>query len=253
MAELINNCFIQLIREPQNRLLFSFLPREGIRDQKSANWQQIEVLGRSEPYRSWSASSVRTIGFQLEFYATDRVYEDVQQRVDWLRSLVYPDTETFDRFPSSVNVAPPAILLNVGGLYRNVRCIVKDVSVNWRSPWGSDTHHDPVPPPVPGFGVLGAGRTIIGSYLKAQDIHKTFDMRPMYAIVDLQFEEIDVKLRGGKEIRVNPMRNPNIQRTKEHTEPIPIPRQRSTVKGLPNIIDFPGAAIPGPRSLITGI
>lgn len=219
MAELIEDCFIALARfaeDPQQRIVFSYMPEGGFSDTKSANYEDILILGRQEPIRSYSSSSARAINFGLDFFATDDVLSDVLHRVEWLRSLVYPDV-TDGPYSTMISKLPPVILLSVGLLYR-MRAIVKSVNVTWMEPWGV---------PAEGYSTEMTLPPLAGGVIA-----------PMHAKVDMSIEEIDNLLAGG-----NPMRKMGIQNWPPAANVPPpkgsVPRKVAPVGGLPSFIPNP--------------
>lgn len=132
-------------------LFFDYIPEE-ITDSKSANWNPIDIPGRSEPIMGYTSSSSRELSLHLMFVAgvgqsttpssfhVANASEDgvrpepdsavgVKVKVDWLKSLVNPDY-------SNPNVVKPPhrILLSIGRLIKSI-CIVSTVNVLYRSPW----------------------------------------------------------------------------------------------------------------------
>lgn len=131
-------------------LRFGYVPEE-IEDSKSANYAPTDIPGRSEPIMGYINSSAREFNLRLTFMAgvgqlkhvnitpmyqpgTALPVEDddatfVKLKVDWLRSLLYPDY-------SNVNyVQPPhRVLLSIGGLIKSV-CIVMSVNTTYKMPW----------------------------------------------------------------------------------------------------------------------
>lgn len=124
-------------------LQFGYIPEE-ISDSKSANYNLIDIPGRSEPIVSYMNSSLRELSLHLIFMAgigqdkhtigdSTNVTEDdplrVKQKVDWLRSLMHPD------YSSAGIVRPPhRVLLSIGNLIKSV-CIAMSVNATYKSPW----------------------------------------------------------------------------------------------------------------------
>jgi len=125
-------------------LQFGYIPEE-ISDSKSANYNLIDIPGRSEPIISYMNSSPRELSLHLIFMAgvgqdkhtatgdSSSITEDnpqrVKQKVDWLRSLVYPD------YSAAGIVRPPhRVLLSIGNLIKSV-CITMSVSAVYKAPW----------------------------------------------------------------------------------------------------------------------
>lgn len=219
MAEVIHNCFIALAASPgdvSKRVVFSYMPEAGFSDTKSANYEDIEILGRQEPIRSYRSSSARQIGFSLDFFATDDVLNDVLYRVDWIRSLVYPDVAEAPN-ATGISNSPPVILLVVGHLFK-MRAVVKNVNVTWKDPWGirSET---------------------LAPYEDLPEVSKS-NIAPMHATVELSVEELDNLLTGG-----GPLRSRPIHDFPPKVTPAPprgnIPRKVAPVGGFPSFIPNP--------------
>ena len=149
-------------------LEFQMLP-ESIAVAKSADWTAVEILGRSEPYRAYRASSPRSISFTMRFFASvdqgdaGDPFRDIRVKADWLESLTYPD---------ATNGYPPVVWLLFGNTIRS-RCIVKSVNVKFEGPWQLKRPLEPTVDantPVPlaltaGLAGLGAANLLVGPRL----------------------------------------------------------------------------------------
>jgi len=75
---------------------------------------------------------------QAGFYANEDLNKDpdsataVKQKVDWLRSLLYPDYSN----PNFVR-PPHKVFLGIGKLIRS-QCVVASVNANYKGPWDED-------------------------------------------------------------------------------------------------------------------
>jgi len=114
---------------------FQYMP-ESIGENKSANWQYIDILGRSEPIRFYSSSGPRSINLCLTFHALSSRIDDVELKIRFLRSLVYPDYQASKS--TNTPFPPPVILLKIGE-WLKMRSIVTNISVNRSGPWEPDT------------------------------------------------------------------------------------------------------------------
>ena len=118
-----------------NVIPFQFMP-DTITDNKSAVFNDINIIARSSPIKSYSHSSARQISFKLEFFAKPEKGQLVptpgmiKKTVDTLRSLVSPTYLQFKILP------PPKCLVIVGGQIAFVG-ICKSVGVSYsnNSPW----------------------------------------------------------------------------------------------------------------------
>ena len=123
----------------ENTLIFDYIPEE-ISDSKTANYNYVDIPGRSEPIIGYTNSSLREFSIHLMFMAgigqrshpsgqVDDAFA-VKQKVDWLRSLTYPDY-------SGQYVRPPhKVLFSIGQLIKSV-CIIPSVNVVYKGPWST--------------------------------------------------------------------------------------------------------------------
>ena len=74
-----------------DRLTFQFMPEE-ISDSVTPNWEQIDILGRSEPFQAYSNTSAREFSFDLEFYAVGSGMSQTPSPAP--RQIVKPDGST---------------------------------------------------------------------------------------------------------------------------------------------------------------
>jgi len=130
-------------------LVFGYIPEE-FSESKTANWNLVDIPGRSEPIVGYVNSTVREFSLTLLFMAgvgqskyvnAESGYVDtgtsvddddaraVKKKVDWIRSLTYPDYDN----PNFVR-PPHRVLLCIGKLIKSV-CVVSTVGVNYKAPW----------------------------------------------------------------------------------------------------------------------
>jgi len=125
-------------------LPFSYLSDESFSDGASANWADVNILGRSEAYKIYSFTSNRVIAFTLAFMAVgnDSPHKEVKKRCDWLRALAYPFYEE-----DGTMLPPPTVFLSFGSLFPVLRGIVPDPQITYMGPFdgGSDGSGDLVP------------------------------------------------------------------------------------------------------------
>lgn len=139
---------------------------ETISDAKSVNWASMDVVGRSEPILSFHSSTNRKLGLTLIFVASVDEKDEigvakVQQRVNFVRSLMYPVRGKGTGFSS----APPVALLIVGDLIYT-RCVVESVEIEWSGVWEFDyvtqlRRDFSSAAGAPGLALRGAGRLSI--------------------------------------------------------------------------------------------
>jgi len=111
---------------------------DSIDDAKSVNWNNIDVIGRSEPLVVYHSSGPRELAFTLFFSASVDEKDEigtakVQEKVNFIKSLSYPVRAKETGFSTS----PPLILLIVGDLIYT-RCILKSYNVAWAGAWEFD-------------------------------------------------------------------------------------------------------------------
>jgi hypothetical protein len=94
-------------------------------ERKSANFNDVEVIGNSAPVPVYSSSSARVISFSLTFYGNG---DEVDKRVRFLKSLTYPAES------GGVLTTPPDVKLIWG---KSFNCIgnVRDVEVQYGEVW----------------------------------------------------------------------------------------------------------------------
>lgn len=138
-AVVIQQAFLVDIDSPnRERLVFGWMPIS-ISDEKAANWESVSIIGRSEPIMGYSDSGPRNFGFEFEFYASlfqsdqDNLggltgYDIVKQKVDWLRSLSYPD------YTGQYLKPPHRVLLSIGALLKSI-VICTSCNATYEGPW----------------------------------------------------------------------------------------------------------------------
>jgi hypothetical protein len=114
---------------------FQFMP-DSITDSKSAVYNEIPIIARSVPVKSYSHSSSRIISFTLEFFAAPeqglRILDPLllKTRIDALKALVYPDYGAFITKP------PPRCLVHIGAQVAFLgTCKSVNVTYSNQSPW----------------------------------------------------------------------------------------------------------------------
>ena len=116
-------------------LHFDHIPNQ-VTTQKAANWNDVEILGRSEPLKGYSGSSAKAISLALQFSASydqddEGTYEKLETRLNFLDSLVYPEYEEH-------TIPPSRVLLSFGDWLKQVS-IVRDISIQRNAPWDTQT------------------------------------------------------------------------------------------------------------------
>ena len=116
--------------ETSDRVSFQLMP-ESFGESKSANYDQIPILGRSLPYLGYANSSSRATSLTMQFHALGDPYTPqwVVQQVRFLESLVYPDYEGGFAYP------PHRVMLVMGEAMGMV-CVATNVTTGWLGhPW----------------------------------------------------------------------------------------------------------------------
>lgn len=101
-------------------------------ESKSANYAEVNVMGRSEPILGYAGSGPRMFTIPLVFAATEQNFHFSQVIAPiWLiRSWLYPDYNTTQQ-PQ----APPPLLL-VMGAWLSQRCVARSATIRYHGPWG---------------------------------------------------------------------------------------------------------------------
>lgn len=127
------HCYI-IDRKDDSRLAFQLMP-DAISESKSAQYNEIPVIGRSLPYLAYSSSTARTISLSLAFVALNREGSGgkytttwVKEQVRWLESKVYP--EYLDGF-----TFPPHMLHIVIGSVIGLQAVMVSCTTTWTGPW----------------------------------------------------------------------------------------------------------------------
>lgn len=112
-----------------DRITFTWMP-EMFDESKTAEYAEVNIIGRSEPILGYSHSSARRFQIPLVFAATYSPVEEVLKPIWLIRSWLYPDY----REASQPNV-PPRVLLVVGK-WLSQRCVVTRADIKYHGPWG---------------------------------------------------------------------------------------------------------------------
>lgn len=119
----------------KERLEFQLMP-DTITEGKTANYDNIPIIGRSLPYLGYSHSSPRQINLSLEFAALTRGESDadkytpqwVQRQVRWLEAKVYPKYDDNWVYP------PPRLLIVIGEAV-GMTAVMTSCNTTWLKPW----------------------------------------------------------------------------------------------------------------------
>ena len=128
----VDNAFIYEIDEPTRIIRFSFMP-QSFNESKRANYQEIGILGRSEPIMGYSGSGPRLFNINLSLPVMGEspfTPDEVIQQVRLVQSWVYPDYSK----PTLPSI-PPALVFAVGK-WLVQRCILLSYQTTYSAPWG---------------------------------------------------------------------------------------------------------------------
>jgi len=124
---------------------FTFLDQfdSGFEEQAGTSYAVVDIVGRTEAYRTWTGNANRTIPivFKMFVQGLDTSPSDVAGRIKaevvgparWLDATRYPVLVVGNRL-----VSPPPLLLQVGSLYFG-RVQAEEVSIRWVPPFEPDT------------------------------------------------------------------------------------------------------------------
>jgi len=109
-------------------LEFQYNPSE-IVDDKATNFAAIRIPGMSHPRYQYVSGEPRKIVFKLQFFKGD-----VQQKVSWLQSLLYPEYAD-----TMLKTAPHRVILVFGDLFPGVLCILRQAKARFHGLFEPDT------------------------------------------------------------------------------------------------------------------
>ena len=109
-------------------LEFQYNPSE-IVDDKATNFAAIRIPGMSHPRYQYVSGEPRKIVFKLQFFKGD-----VQQKVAWLQSLLYPE-----HADTMLKTAPHRVILVFGDLFPGVLCILRQTKARFHGLFEPDT------------------------------------------------------------------------------------------------------------------
>lgn len=125
------------------RVQFTWLPEEWS-ETVGANWNETEILGRSEPYQVYASTSAKTVNIDFTFFAQgtiagqlidDAIEAEILSNVRFLESLVYPVVDD-----TGFVIGPAPCILTLGQFWTN-RVIATDVNTTYRLPVDPETHN----------------------------------------------------------------------------------------------------------------
>lgn len=137
-----NSCYIVILPRRQGESLsqdniipFQFMPNV-IQVSKQPVYQNIPIIGRSSPLKSYQFSNPKTITFTLDFFANPEQHDTsfgpnkIKKMVDSLLALGYPVYTTYKM------AAPPRCLIRIGAQYSIIGvCTGISSQVTNEAPW----------------------------------------------------------------------------------------------------------------------
>lgn len=126
-----------LDKDTSERLIFQYNPEE-ITETNRAVWSNLTIHGIHHPRLQYTSGEGRVISFTLRLFGADEVNSaqtrDVKGKVDFLRSLLYPDV-TSQSLPSR---APNLTVLSFGRLYRGIQGVLTHVNPTYHNMFTAD-------------------------------------------------------------------------------------------------------------------
>lgn len=135
-AELVNNCYLIIDdvnagATNQQSIKFQSMP-DDLQSTKTANINEIQILGRSEPIKTYGSSGPRSWNLELHFFNNDGdSVNEVVRWTNWLESLAYPI------YLNGISYGLPRLIFAFGNILQ-VRVICSSVTTTWNSPWDMD-------------------------------------------------------------------------------------------------------------------
>lgn len=124
------NFFGPLFGQPAGRIIFQYMP-EAFTESKSVNYQDVDIIGRSEPVLGYRSSGARIFNIVLTLVAgeTPDVVFDVIRPLWLVRSWAYPNyTDT--KVPNI-----PARLVFVVGSWLIQQVVLLRYDITYKAPW----------------------------------------------------------------------------------------------------------------------
>ena len=115
---------------------FHAIPAEGWSENKSVNWSNTSIIGRSSPLKGYQDSGPRRVSLTIPLHSwveqTDNTTpQEVKRWCDFFMSLAYPDY--------SGGIKPPHKCLVMMGKQLKMKCVAISVDVRYLPPFDLDT------------------------------------------------------------------------------------------------------------------
>jgi hypothetical protein len=98
-----------------------------ISDSKSAIWTPTQIMNRESPLQGYASSEPRNVGLTMVFIAQEDAIKEVKDKVNFVKSFVYPDYKTAAPYPM-----PPHRIKMVFGDVEIVG-VITSCDVTWTS------------------------------------------------------------------------------------------------------------------------
>jgi len=128
LVTIVNTTF-----NPPRAINFYGLAPDDITESHSANFEPIDIMGRSSPIAVYSGGGGRTVDISLDIhedylkeYSNQMGKADIREFVAEVKALTYP------RYQGGV-VIPPRVFIKIGEFFR-MKAYCGSVSVSWKKP-----------------------------------------------------------------------------------------------------------------------
>lgn len=170
---------------------------DAFEESKTAEYANVNIIGRSEPVLGYSHSGPRVFNIPLHFVATKNPFEEILKPIWLIRSWLYPDYTNM-----TVPNVPPRVLL-VMGAWLSQRCICTRVDITYQKPWGRVTLHPGGPLEIPGLGTFetlgsiaqGSGQNVMPEAARSPEMWHRDSMIPYRVDVNLTLQEVTENTR----------------------------------------------------------
>jgi hypothetical protein len=128
LVTIVNTSF-----NPPRAINFYGLAPDDLTESHSANFEPVEIMGRSSPLASYSGGGGRTVDISLDVhedylkaYSNQKNVANIVEFVGQVKALTYP------RYQDNI-VIPPRVFIKIGEFFR-MKAYCNSVSVSWKKP-----------------------------------------------------------------------------------------------------------------------
>ena len=125
--------------------IFTTLDEDGLAEEVTSNYQTDDIIGRAEPYLTWTSNGLHTFSLTVDIYAQDPLdmidpaaggyaQSNPMMQARWYQAL----TEPLYDASNDQSIEPPPVIVQVGVLLV-ARCIVQSANVTFKGPWEPGT------------------------------------------------------------------------------------------------------------------